>query len=562
MEMQADSTHVMDKISRTIFERSIDLLVFASQGKDIFDNDTNKISLEKLKDFENVLREYERYSKSYSSISIYDLDGIKISDTRGLGVGIDNDSQEMFFQKGLVKNYFDKYPVFSNEVKREVIHFSSPIKNSEGELIGVLVARMPTTRLYDIIDTSNEHKEGFESHLLTDKGAMIFSTSNTQKFDLQLFELLNDKKIIITDTEQLSEIFVMVSDDGYLYEETTGWNLVTQVPTTLAYDSLFELERNTFLVIIAILIISTVFVKFITNSFSKPIFKIAEISQNIANGSTTQKFPIIHTNNEINMLSKSLQKMYQYEEDLRSKLQSNYDKLKKATKTKDEFMSMLSHEMKTPLVPILGHSEMLLTPDLIGTLNDDQLSAVKNIEKNGKHLQKMILELLDLQKTGLNQIKLISNEIDVNGLLEEIQSEFTSKAKEKNGSIEIDSQNTFTISGDRNRLKQILSNLILNAIDFLPKKEGKIKIGAVNENNNVTFHVFDNGCGIPTEDLLKIFVRFYQVDTGPSRAHEGSGLGLSVCKELVEHMGGQIWAQSQEGEGSKFYFTITTKLQV
>ena len=102
-----------------------------------------------------------------------------------------------------------------------------------------------------------------------------------------------------------------------------------------------------------------------------------------------------------------------------------------------------------------------------------------------------------------------------------------------------------------------ITNIILNAIEFIPKNTGELKIKSINENNAIVqFSIEDNGKGIPTKDLNKIFTKFYQVDTSITRDHGGSGLGLSICKEIIELLHGKIWVESQEGRGSKFIFNI------
>lgn len=564
-EMNVDSTHVMDKISRMMFERNSDITVFAINAKNIMDSETNQIDEDRLKIFENTLRQYEQISKAYASISIYDLNGIKILDTRNFGVGTDDGSQELFFKNAFNSNYFDKYPSFSKELKKEVIHFSAPIKNEEDKTIAIMVTKMPTSRLYDIISTSNENREGFETHLLSHDGKVIYTTSREKIFDKEIFEKLKNKRIQIQkkDNENLeSNIFLMTTDKGFLSEKDTKWYVVTQATENEIYSSLFELQRNTILGIVVIMIISIIITRLFTNSFSKPILRLAEISQKVSKGSKNDEFPIIKSNEELNILSKSIKKMYLYQENILEQLQNKVFELKKSGKEKDEFMSMLSHEMKTPLMPILGYAEMLLMPKFIGTLNQKQTDAIKIIEQNAKHLQKMILELLQLQKLDLHHNSLSISKIELKVFYDELIEDIKSKINEKNIKLIIEESQIHTIFSDKIKLKQVFTNIILNAMDFIPKNTGEIKIKSMIGNNDfVTFSIEDNGRGIPDEDLLKIFTKFYQVDTGIAREHDGSGLGLSICKEIVELMQGEIWAESKKGNGSKFIFSIPKNLE-
>ena len=112
------------------------------------------------------------------------------------------------------------------------------------------------------------------------------------------------------------------------------------------------------------------------------------------------------------------------------------------------------------------------------------------------------------------------------------------------------------LKGDRSRLEQVLNNLILNAVDFVPVNGGRIEMRAERNDDKVLFTIKDNGMGIPKDKQHHLFTQFYQLDTSATRKHGGSGLGLSICKGIVEALGGKIWLESDTGKGTIFYFTI------
>ena len=112
------------------------------------------------------------------------------------------------------------------------------------------------------------------------------------------------------------------------------------------------------------------------------------------------------------------------------------------------------------------------------------------------------------------------------------------------------------INSDRQRLAQVLKNLIRNSVEFVPENTGRVEIGASEEGNKVIFNVKDNGSGISEEDQKNLFKRFYQVDTSIKRKHGGLGLGLVICKGIVEGLGGNIWVESKKDHGTTFYFSI------
>ena len=230
--------------------------------------------------------------------------------------------------------------------------------------------------------------------------------------------------------------------------------------------------------------------------------------------------------------------------------------LEDVDRLKEEFLSMITHELKSPLTPIIGFCQVLRKPNMLGPLNAKQLDAVETILSNATRLKKLIGDLLDAQKLDLGKMKFENLEIKVEEMLERIASSFRYTLKEKN--IEFVNHNTekIIVKSDRDRIEQVLTNLIYNAIDFVPKQTGRIEINASTQGDSVLFSVADNGVGIPLEKQENLFQKFYQANTSHDRRHGGSGLGLSICKGIVEGLGGKIWVKSKEGMGSTFYFTI------
>lgn len=230
--------------------------------------------------------------------------------------------------------------------------------------------------------------------------------------------------------------------------------------------------------------------------------------------------------------------------------------LKKLEKAKDEFASMMTHELKTPLAPIFGHCEMLKEPGLLGNLSPVQLEAVNKISQSARRLERLIGDVLEAQRLGMGNMKFDKEEFDVTKFMAEIHNDYIQLMKEKQIRIINYTEENLTLKSDKNRIRQVIDNLMLNSADFTPNKDGEISIGAVRVDDNVVFHIKDNGIGIPEDQLDKIFVKFYQVDTSHTRKHPGTGLGLAVCKGVVEGLGGKIWIESEVGKGTSVYFSI------
>ncbi|MEO9296038.1 MAG: ATP-binding protein [Nitrososphaera sp.] len=228
--------------------------------------------------------------------------------------------------------------------------------------------------------------------------------------------------------------------------------------------------------------------------------------------------------------------------------------LRRKDKLKDEFLSMASHELKTPLTPIIGWTGALKT--ILGRLTPEQMAAVDTIEKNAVRLEKMITDLLDAQKLELNELKFNIGEVDVDRMIKNVQRDLEFLMKEKGTEFVVKVQPGLKLRSDEARIAQVLNALLYNSVDFVPKVGGRIELSAEAQGNEVVFAVKDNGPGIPKDKQQFLFKKFYQVDTSLKRKHGGTGLGLAISKGIVTGLGGRIWADTEEGKGSSFYFAL------
>ena len=217
---------------------------------------------------------------------------------------------------------------------------------------------------------------------------------------------------------------------------------------------------------------------------------------------------------------------------------------------------MVTHELKTPFVPIRGHIDMLKEPDLVGKLNPDQLESLNVIIKNITRLEELITDLLDTQKLEMNLMVYKKEDFKVGDVVEQVITKYTDSAKEKNVELVNSCKENYAIKTSREKIERVLSNLVKNSIEFSQEKNARVEIGAQSDRKSVVFYVKDNGIGIPKEKQQNLFRKFYQVDTSHTRKHGGVGLGLVVCKGIVEGLGGNIWFESEEGKGTSFYFRI------
>lgn len=230
---------------------------------------------------------------------------------------------------------------------------------------------------------------------------------------------------------------------------------------------------------------------------------------------------------------------------------------------KGEFSAMASHELKTPMVPIKGYLEMLLEPGLVGPVTPKQHEILSKIYESVETMEKLILKLLTVQRLDLGEMKWNVSEFDLVDLMDDVHSDNQSMMHPKKICFTNNTKDSAMISSDYAQIKEIFSNLIVNSVDFVSAGgkidvDGKIMIAGDVDGNSVVFSVTDDGVGISKENQKNLFKKFYQVDTSVTRAHGGAGLGLSICKGLVEGLGGKIWINSDAGHGCSVYFSIPT----
>lgn len=230
------------------------------------------------------------------------------------------------------------------------------------------------------------------------------------------------------------------------------------------------------------------------------------------------------------------------------------EKAEEGDRLKSAFLANISHEVRTPMNGILGFAELLKTPDLS---TDEQHEFIDVIEKSSLRMLNIINDLMDMSKIEAGETTLRIRKTDVNKMLQEIHLFFIPEVNQKN--IHFDyhcpvSEKEPDLETDSTKLKQILTNLIRNALKFT--SEGAITFGYIKKDSTLEFYVSDTGTGIEQEQKDLIFERFMQGSLGHTRKYEGAGLGLAISKAYVELLGGSIWLESELNKGSTFRFEL------
>jgi PAS domain S-box-containing protein len=229
------------------------------------------------------------------------------------------------------------------------------------------------------------------------------------------------------------------------------------------------------------------------------------------------------------------------------------EEAERASKFKDQFLSTMSHELRTPLNAVLGFSD-LLADERYGPLNDRQQRYVAHIHTGGKHLLKLISDILDLSKIEAGRMEIACEDVTVSSAFAEVISALYPLAEKKSQVLLQKVEPNIHVHADAMRFKQVLTNLVGNAIKFTPER-GRIELAARQVGGQVRIEVRDNGQGIPPEQQQRIFEAFVRLaQTGT--ATEGTGLGLAITARLVELHGSKLAIESQPGEGACFYFSL------
>jgi PAS domain S-box-containing protein len=235
--------------------------------------------------------------------------------------------------------------------------------------------------------------------------------------------------------------------------------------------------------------------------------------------------------------------------------------LEQASAAKSQFLANMSHEFRTPLNAILGYTSLLLQ-GVSGELQPQQERNLSRVDSNARHLLAIINDILDISRIEAGKMPLHVSTFPLQALIQEVLSELEPLIQRSNLSVRVDTGRKLpSISNDRAKVKQIVLNLVTNAIKFTPS--GSVTIGVASDPRakEVAIRVKDTGIGIKTEDLERVFEDFRQADNSPAREYGGAGLGLAICRRLAHMMEGRVELESTVGQGSTFTLTLPLRVR-
>jgi signal transduction histidine kinase len=338
-----------------------------------------------------------------------------------------------------------------------------------------------------------------------------------------------------------------------------------------------------FIVVVAASLIASIIL--LTNTaILRPLRKITSAMESVAGGDLNRRVKIGSRDEleflaeKFNEMTKELEKsraqLKDYSKHLEDKVRSRTRSLrqkkemlevankhlKELDRMKDEFINVISHELRNPLFPVLGYVE-LLRDGTLGKLNKKQAEKLDIIYKNAKQLQRLVQDVLDLTTLETKKMKFKFVKLNVSRIAKDAVNEFQPVANRKGIKLKAHlKKNLPKAVADEVRIREVLYNLITNAIKFT-SRGCSIIVSTKKGKDCVRVSVMDSGIGIHPDHIPRIFDKFYQVDKSRSRQYEGTGLGLAICKEIVKAHNGKVSVTSEVGKGSTFMFELPLKLK-
>ncbi len=492
-----------------------------------------------------------------AQISIADSSGTIITSTDERMIGTDISKQDIF-SKGEKSAYITGISASDEENDSHVVSVSAPVIR-DGVFLGEVLLQLGTEEIFGITTERTGLEKTGEVYLVNEEGYM--ATPSRFNKDAVLKQKIVSENAMACLMEEASETqqslaAVMNKDEynNYRGVDVIGSRIaipemrmcllaeIDKAEVTSKVSSIInKIWYFTIAMILSIVLIGIVFNFLLTGSLRKEVdVKTRELKK--SNVSLNRKIK------EANDAKKALINMM-------DDLSEANENLKELDRAKSNFLNIVSHELKTPLTAITAHLEVI--DDLKSNLGRQELSSFDAIVRNSRQLRMLIENILEISRIESNKFELNLSDVDVGAIISGVVKNLGILAERKGIKLVARIKKLPMLRADEARLREILNNMVSNAIKFTEK--GEVVVSASRKKDNVLIRVSDSGIGIPKDKIGKLFTKFYQVDETLSRRYGGTGLGLSITKQLVELQHGKIWVESTEGKGSDFIFTLPLK---
>lgn len=529
-------------------------------------------------DFSNVLADQASYyNKAWDFNTVNEntlfIKEIIMTNSYGATIAATNkpsdyrQDDEKWWNEARNMGYYVDDIYYDESSKTNAIAISLAINDDQGNFVGVAKYVLdPLAISYPLQEAISVSKYNTTKYyLLTNDGKTIYSNYfNVGRNVLSesfFGKIINSEGHIDSKLPDGTEIlFVYAKTADLVKSPSLNWIVGISIDNTEIIEQIIPLINQTCISLVIIFVSVSVIVFTISRTNHNKLAQIRKIANQISNGNLDEVSQL-KGNDEFAEISgyfdrirRSLKCQLETIRQNEYQIKGHLDHVKRLIQQKDEFISLMAHELKTPLVPILGHIELLKE---ISTYDNDQLESMDEITKNANRIESLVNDLLDAQKLDCGKMKIHETKFKVTSLLFDAYHEFVALAKKKNIQFEIkDDTNDVSIESDFQRLSQVLRNLLLNSFDFVKPDGGKILLTALLHGDNVVISVIDNGIGISKENHSKLFTKFYQIDSTIKRSHGGTGLGLVICKGIMELLDGTVKITSEKNLGTTVSITL------
>ncbi len=554
-EFEGRAVQTIDKLDRTLYERRADIQVMSTDNIIASRDSTPKEITERLIFYRDIY-------KTYSSITLFDLNRVRVAGTTGIGLGGQHSASG--YWRDVARGEDSPIGFYrSEQLDDTMLYFAAKVRDENNEAFGLVVSRVPLARLFEIISDvakgdGKEIEESILIDLIDSDGLILFSNHNQRGILTENIFFTYPSEIQFVEGEsrgsrhthdEIPYMAVFAREQGHLDFEGNDWVLLVHIPEEVVFGLVFELRNQVLLVLLIVLIISVSATWFFARSLSEPLKQLHDATEKVEQGDFSTRVNI-GTGDEMEQLGNAFNKTT-------SALDKMESQRKQLEKAKTEFLSITSHELRSPMTPMRAQLQMLLE-GYFGKIPRKQRDSLEIILRNTTRLDKIIFDFLEISRIEAARLKFNFVHASLTAPVQDLVKEMDAFLPEKQIKLNLQVGKLPKIEVDPDRAMQVLRNIVNNAKKFSPPKS-TITIKAELKRSGIAFSVKDQGAGILPENLARVFEPFFQEEQTIYRKFRGTGLGLTICRGIIESQGGKIWVESEKGKGSTFYFTVPLK---